>query len=76
MALITMLERAVHRNLDDFVLGYWYMYIGVPMCNPSEGGCSGVSGLITWVGGQTARGGGSQETLKPGHPSWVEPIMD
>jgi hypothetical protein len=52
------------------------MYIGVPMCNPSKGGCSGVSGLITWVGGQTARGGGSQETLKLGHPSWVEPIMD
>jgi hypothetical protein len=34
-----------------------------------------VGGLTAWGRGQTTRGGGSQETLKPGCFTQVEPLM-
>jgi hypothetical protein len=27
---------------------YWYIYIGVPLHNPSQGGYAGMGGLTTW----------------------------
>jgi hypothetical protein len=53
-----MLERDVPPNIDSYVLRYWYIYIGVLLRNPREGGYAG-------AGGQTARDDGAKETLKP-----------
>jgi hypothetical protein len=46
MALITMLERGMPPKIRCIALRYWYIYIGMPLCNPREGGCAGADDLI------------------------------
>jgi hypothetical protein len=48
---IIVLYRGIHIYI------YIYICIGVPLCNPREGGCVGADGQI-------ARGGGARKTLK------------
>jgi hypothetical protein len=54
-------ERCAAKMLDCIASRYWYIYIGVPLRNPREGGCAEAGSL-------TARDGGARETLKPWMP--------
>jgi hypothetical protein len=63
-----MLERGVPSNFGAFVLRYWYIYIGVPMRNPREGGHAGQAIRPSGASDQTVRSGGVRETLKPWMP--------
>jgi hypothetical protein len=61
-------ERCAAEYWMCIALRYWYIYVGVPLHNPGEGSYVGAGDLTSWGHGETARGGGARETLKPWTP--------